>query len=326
MCENSSHIHRDTKLDSVKTILIFSVVLAHMLQPRDPGTLNSINLAVKTALLSFNMPLFVLISGYFCNTKCEKAHLFKKTLEIFATYMVFQLVRSLLTGKHDLYAIISPQYTLWYLLCLVYWRVLVYFMSRYLSLNTILVFSVIVCLCAGYIHSNALSFQRACSFFPFFVLGLYFRNNPYNILKKIDNSSIVFSVIAIVICSILYVMMKVGIGINLRQVFMGKHSYTDHTDILVRGAWLMISTIISIAVYRLIPDRKHLAKYGGSTLVIYLLHSFFTQGLGWLMNHHYIVWNDLITNTVFSLAIFILCILLGRLKVIKMLIKPVSFK
>lgn len=317
---------RNTKLDSVKTVLIFCVVLEHMLQSRDPGVWNSINVAVKTAFLPFLMPLFVLISGYFCNSRYDKETLFKKVLELLATYIVFQLIRTVLIGKYGLDAVLSPRYTLWYLLCLVYWRLIVYFLSKYLSPNVILVFSVIVSLCAGYIYFDTLSIQRACSFFPFFCLGFYVRKHSHGILKRIDNTHIVYSVITLIICSILYIMMQWDLDVNLKKVFAGKNPYIGHTDILIRGAWLMISTIMSIAVYRLIPDRKLLAKYGGSTLVIYLLHSFFTQGLGWLMNRHYIVWNDLITNIIFSLIIFILCILLGRLKVVRVLIKPISFK
>ena len=317
---------RDTKLDSVKTVLIFGVVLEHMLQSRDPGVLNSINVAVKTALLPFLMPLFILISGYFCNTKCDKATLFKKVLELLATYIVFQLIRSVLMGKYGLDAVLSPRYTLWYLLCLIYWRIVVYFLSRWLSLNAILIVSVIISLCSGYIHSNALSLQRACSFFPFFVLGYYFHNYPHDILKKIDNSHIVYSITALIIGSILYIMMQWDMDINLKKVFAGRNPYIDDTDIFVRGVWLMTSTIISVAVYRLIPDRKILAKYGGCTLVVYLLHSFFTQGLGWLMNRHYIVWNDLIINIIFALIIFILCVLLGKLEIIRKLVKPISFK
>ena len=327
MRETSISLHRNTKLDSVKTVLIFGVVLEHMLQSRDPGVLNSINVAVKTALLPFLMPLFVLISGYFCNTKCSKETLFKKVLELLATYIVFQLIRTVLTGKYGLDAVLSPRYTLWYLLCLIYWRIVVYFLSRCLSLNAVLIFSLIVSLCSGYIHSDVLSIQRACSFFPFFVLGYYLHNYPpHGLLKKIDNTHIAYAVIALVFCSILLVLMLTGFDVNQKRMFAGKHSYIEQTDIFVRGAWLMTSTIISVAVYRLIPDRKILAKYGGCTLVVYLLHSFFTQGLGWLMNRHYIVWNDLITNIIFALIIFILCILLGKLKVVRMLIRPISFK
>ena len=56
---------RNTKLDSLKTILIFCVVLGHVIQPRGDGMVNEVNMLVKTFIFSFHMPLFILLSVFF---------------------------------------------------------------------------------------------------------------------------------------------------------------------------------------------------------------------------------------------------------------------
>ena len=315
--------NRNTKLDSVKAVLIFGVVLAHTLHSREPGMLNTINMVVKTFLCSFLMPLFIIVSGYFFNTKCSKEKLFKKVIEIMASYLVFQFIRLALAGKYSIVDLLSPQYTLWYLLCLVYWRVAVYFLSKRFSIGIVLCLSIMISLGSGFIPINILSFQRACSFFPFFVFGCCCRS--HNILYKIDKTAASLSIVSLLTAIVICTMAKLYGAINLLGVFMGKTLYANDIDIVIRGGWLVISLVISLSVYRLIPDRNILAKYGSCTLVIYLLHSFFTQQFGKLINHH-ILYNDLITCIVFSLVVFLFCAYLSRFRIIKILTQPITFK
>lgn len=315
--------NRNTKLDSVKAVLIFGVVLAHTLQSREPGLLNTINMVVKTFLLSFLMPLFIIISGYFFNTKCSKEKLFKKVIEILATFLVFQFIRLVLAGKYSIVDLLSTQYTLWYLLCLVYWRVAVYFLAKRFSIGTVLCLSIIISLGAGFIPTNILTFQRACSFFPFFVFGCYCRT--HNILYKIDKIRASLSFVTLLMAIIICILAELYGEIDLAHVFKGTILYTNYTDMVIRGGWLVISLVISLCIYRLIPDRTMFAKYGGCTLVIYLLHSFFTQQFGKLINHH-ILYNDLITCMVFSLVVFLFCAYLSRFRIIKILTQPITFK
>ena len=137
---------RSTKLDSVKTLLIFCVVLGHLLQNRGGGenVLNDINMIVKTFRFSFHMPLFVIISGYFCNISCSTSNMIKRVTEIFATFLAFQIIRLCISGNiSNLSSFLYPQYTLWYLLCLVYWRIFYYFTSKKISLSLIISISII---------------------------------------------------------------------------------------------------------------------------------------------------------------------------------------
>ena len=318
-----SKSNRNMKLDTVKTVLIFCVILGHTLQDREPGMLNSVNMIVKTSIFSFHMPLFILISGYFCNTEYSKEKLFKKSLEILAAFAVFQVIRLALDGEYSIEDILTPEYTLWYLLCLVYWRISVYFLSKYLSVGAMMLLSVMVSLGSGYIQIDYLGFQRACSFFPFFVLGYYCRT--HDTLRKIDKTALSLPFLSLLVALVICLSAKLFLPIDLLDIFMGKFPYSNNIDMVIRGGWLLVSVVVSLSIYRLIADRKSLAKYGGCTLVIYLLHSFFTQNFEWFVNHH-ILYNDLLTNIAYSLVVFFLCVFLGRYKVVKILTKPVSFK
>lgn len=171
--------NRNTKLDTIKTILIFFVILGHIIQNGKDGIENDINMTVKTCIFSFHMPLFVLISGYFCNTSCSIAKMGKKVIELFATFIVFQAIRIGISGHISVSSLLHPQYTLWYLLCIIYWRIIYYFASKIMPENLIFICSIAICLCSGFIGTNLLSFQRACVFFLFLYLGVYFAPTVY---------------------------------------------------------------------------------------------------------------------------------------------------
>lgn len=57
---------RDTLFDSLKFVLISCVVLGHVLNLMHDS---QINLAIWNWLYSFEMPLFVFVSGYFTRKK-----------------------------------------------------------------------------------------------------------------------------------------------------------------------------------------------------------------------------------------------------------------
>lgn len=315
--------NRNTKIDSVKTILIFLVILGHALQNRGVGMMNDINMCAKTIIFAFHMPLFILISGYFCNTTCTTKQLFQGIGELFATYVVFQTIRIIIACKFNLMACLTPQYTLWYLLCLIYWRFLYYFLSQKLSIKTILIISIIISLCSGFIDIKILSFQRACAFFPFFVLGGYFRK--HNILTRIGQRTSYIYICLLIICIGMYIILHRVFDINLLSIFRADSGYNQPYELLLRFTWIVLSSLICISLYKLLPDSEHLSKYGSATLAIYLLHSFFTKEVGWLLHHH-LFHNDILSNIVFATAVFFICYYLGKLKLVQRLIRPLRLK
>lgn len=120
---------RDLYWDSLKFILIFLVVLGHTLEINIPD--GSVNRAIYNTIYLFHMPLFVFVSGRFSHIK-DRDKYKKGILRLIETYVVFQIVYSLilplLKGEELLWKyLIVPNWIMWYLMCLIWWRLFIYF-------------------------------------------------------------------------------------------------------------------------------------------------------------------------------------------------------
>lgn len=117
---------RDTFWDSLKFVLIFLVVYGHMLMPEYQSG-NHINTALFNLIYFFHMPLFVFISGRFSQIKDNKKY-GRSILRILETFIVLQILYSVLFYFQNdvlpLDIIWKPQLHLWYLLALVWWRLI----------------------------------------------------------------------------------------------------------------------------------------------------------------------------------------------------------
>lgn len=311
---------RNTKMDSLKTFLIFMVILGHVIDPYGSGSLNDVNCFVEELIFTFHMPLFIMISGYFCNTGAPMKSFFKRLLEVFATLLVFQFIKILMKGDYSLTAFLTPQYTLWYLLALVYWRLFVYFLNKKLSITVVLLISIVISLGAGFVPITILSFQRACAFLPFFVLGTLIRQKDYTV--HLDTIKPLHALLLMLIALLVFVYMGHGLGLNLKKgILIAKSMYPDTMGLLWRALWLPLATFVSLGVYRLIPDKAILAKYGGITLTIYMFHPFFTKQFHYILDATSIP-NDLLVNVMYAGLVFAVCVLLSKSKLVGYLVRP----
>ena len=307
-------------MDSVKTFLIFMVILGHVIAPYGSGTLNDVNLFVEMIIFSFHMPLFVMISGYFCHYDVKFSSFVKRLLEVFATFLVFQTIRVLISQDYSLTAILTPKYTLWYLLCLVYWRIFVYLLAKRLPWGVILAISIAISLGAGFLPYKILSFQRACAFLPFFVFGTMMRE--YDITPKIDRIKPGVALAAVIVSLVILVFMENAIGVNMKKdILIAKTMYADSLGIIWRSVWLILASVISLGVYRLVPDTPKLARFGSATLTIYVFHSFFTKQFPYILDATPIP-NDLLVNVVYSALVFAVCVLLSKSRIVSYIVKP----
>lgn len=314
---------RETKFDSVKAVLIFLVVLGHVLQPRDTGFLNQVDVYIKELIFTFHMPLFVMISGYFTHTATSARRFWCGILEIFATYWVFQLIRMAMAGAWDLTAFLTPRYTLWYMLCLIYWRLFLRGLSHWIPTLGLFLLSLALSLGAGFLPVKILSFQRAFCFLPFFVLGKWMAEHQG--FAKVQRMKAGWAVVAVLVPWLLYQVIRPLSGLDLNaDLLSGKKAYLDNLGIVWRFAWLLLSVPLSFGIFRLIPDRPGLARWGTDTLTVYMLHPFFTRQFKYFLEATGIP-DDPMVNVLFSVAVMALCLLLGRLKPIRWIIQPVRF-
>lgn len=206
-------MNRDLSIDSLKGFLIIMVILGHLI-----GSLWSQEQGIWNLIYTFHMPLFVLISGYL--SKYDKVNISSilKPLIAFQVLNVFLLI--VYGYGFSLSYLWVPYWTLWYLLSLIFWRIILKYLPMtllnrpYLCLGVTFFFSLIIGVFLPY--GRILSIQRTISFLPFFLMGYYFKNGSIRQRLWSDNISKILLII---------------LGVFITFIW-----YPSNANILLRGA------------------------------------------------------------------------------------------
>ena len=254
---------RDPFLDGIKFLLIFLVILGHV-----PFS----SLGLHQVIYSFHMPMFVFLSGYFSKPQ-EPNKLFSSSLRLFKIFLIFDILHIIihyfLEGKPlTINYLIFPQFALWYLLCLIYWRIAISFKPLSEIKGWHLLIIAIISIAAGFIPVNSeFSFQRAFAFSPFFVLGYYFKQNQLmDILRSKNIWLTVVSVIIIILC--LYYTRKI-------PQYMPKEAYSSINDMYLRMLQGIIALAFMLSIIQVAPKKlvSVFAPLGKDTVYYYAYHT-----------------------------------------------------
>ncbi len=255
-------VNRSTYWDTIKAILIFLVVLGHT------GTaMGNNNLSV---IYAFHMPLFLLVSGFFAKKK--PVNNFRggviKLLIIYLLFHFMYLILDCVIGVNiDLNRILTPSFSLWYILALLYYKVVIQYVPQRVlrHTGTVLLLSFIISIGAGFIPlGSQLSFQRACTFFPFFMIGYYVNQNGW--FLKIRNMNKYMAMMVLILLSLSCYM--------IIPVFYGYSVYvTLVNDAFMKIIHLSIAILMCISIMVIVPDKLgRFTNIGKYTLMIYLIH------------------------------------------------------
>lgn len=259
---------RDLSIDSLKGFLIILVILGHLI-----GSLNSSGGSVWTLIYTFHMPLFVLISGYF--TRRDKLRILTiiKPLLVFQFFNIFVL--SFDNGFSVSYFLV-PYWTLWYLLSLIFWRIILRYTPQCI-LDTpylLLALTIVVAMLIGTFlpHGRILSIQRTISFFPFFLMGYYFKTNL--IKQTLWSKKVSWFLLIIISIFITYIWFPSNASILLR----GADPYS--IEDLPAKLFILCCTIVLIySLWNLKFENDYFAKNGKDSLFYYLYHGLFIKFL-----------------------------------------------
>ena len=326
---------RDLYWDSLKFVLIFLVVYGHTIETYSPN--GSINRAIYNFIYVFHMPLFIFISGRFSQIHDSKRYK-KGILRIFETYVTIQAIKifpvALITGDISLNTIVSfivgPRWTLWYLLCLVYWRIIVYILPEKILNNnpiSVLMICFLIGLISGFIPVGAeFSIQRALAFLPFFFLGYYSMNID---IKKYVNKIPIS--IAIIVILIVFLLLYFFLNMNISFIETCRFSYwsTHHhispiLQCLARGALFVSAMLLGAMIMRLVPTKASLSTWGKATLTIYVFHSFVIQTLRSFIGYGYIPQNEYLLF-IYAIAIVFCLLYLSQFKFVGIILNPISY-
>lgn len=127
---------RNVYFDALKGILIICVILGHCLEQFGNS---HIERSVCASIYSFHMPLFVMLSGYFCKKIPNWHELFTLIGPLAGIYILFQSFHFIINSDYRFCSIIDviiyPGFTMWYILSLICWYIISYITPPRLTKN-----------------------------------------------------------------------------------------------------------------------------------------------------------------------------------------------
>lgn len=316
---------RDPYFDSLKFILICLVVFGHILEYS--GIADQLSFKVYTFIYTFHMPLFIFISGFFSkNMTWEKLKKSFKTL--IPAYLIFQTILyipNMLDGSFSLFNYLtSPQGILWYILSLLYWRIIFYLIPKikFLNFPVVITVSVLMALLLGLVNYPVfLSIAKTIAFLPYFALGYYCTGD---IITKIRSWNKGISLIILFTVFVLvYLFATSDFTLNLYGEFSYKYVFNNiPLGLLWRAVTLITAVIASCAVINIATSK--LSRWGNRTLDIYLLHAPLVYIFYMMLIKKLEISPDFITALIAFAFIMPICILLIHIKAFQYLVNPAS--
>lgn len=261
-------------MDSAAGILICLVVFGHAIAPLDSRVVET----VEQWLYMFHMPAFVFVSGYLTRYSRTWSPL-RLVLRLGFPYVVFSVIHALelaaLTGEPVSVTLLSPEWTLWYLLALLAWRLA----APLLRVDQwMVIVTVLVALIAGVfpILDTTLSAQRIFGFAPFFTLGLVWKDQWW---RYVRNWPVRFAALAAFAGA--FVWSWFTEDEVSRRIFFLHVGYEDlgHPEwygMIVRFLVITVGGLLALGLLSWMSSSyKLMTGIGAATLPVYLLHPLF---------------------------------------------------
>lgn len=262
---------RNYKLDSLKGFLIITVVLGHIL---GDGIQDVLSKYCRMFIYTFHMPLFILMSGYFTKIKEDTITFWKGLLNIAIPLCIFQVISVLLVflidGTINKTILITPYWTLWYLLSLIFWKIILQYSPKRLLNQSLLymIIAIVVSIFCGLLpFERILSIQRTLNFFPFFLFGFYLKQKKIILPNLKWEKLVCVSLICVNVILILIDLYPEKQSILLR----GADNYGIN-DIPAKIYMLICAFIVSISFFKISKENKMLAHIGQNSIFYYLYH------------------------------------------------------
>lgn len=219
----------------------------------------------------FHMPAFAFVSAYFS----RRNNILKLVKTILIPYLIFQTIYFIFLyaiGRESHFELLRPYFTLWFMLSLFCWRLLI---DKIVKVKGIVMISYIAAVLAGYITAIGAfgSIGRTITYLPFFILGYTFNKEKF--LTFTGRKAV--KTAAYIILAIVLILLYFGSNYIDFDVLIMKYSYEKSG--MLQWGWLyriiiyMFSTFLIYLIAAVIPRNNHWYTYiGQRTMSIYLLH------------------------------------------------------
>ena len=273
--------NRNPYWDNFKGVMIALVVLGHFLW--DYWGLGLAGSLVSFIYL-FHMPAFIFIAGYM--SKSNNARSQDSLLKLGVIYVLFN--SSIMLFSYALFdtpfQLITPQYSTWFLIALILWRLSIQYLDK---VESIMLISVIAAFLIGLWGdvTNVFALARTVVFFPFFIAGYTLPEDKFTsfILKRKPANYIkgILLLAVTILLAILFLDQYTG----LSQSCFLMSNYDQPRDFIVRLGILSIAALMTISLSILMPKNPLplLCKWGKNSLSIYVFHRFITLVLAFFL-------------------------------------------
>ena len=316
---------RDLRFDTLKGFLILCVLFRHFYKEVPPQSV--VAESIVNFIHFYTMPLFVFMSGFFTRHVEDSKRYWKGILGILETYVVFQVIKGLAYHYSIIWLVTIPAPMMWYLLALIYWKILYFILYRIgfeLRLFHVLV-CILLSLIAGFVPfiGRSLAISRFFYFAPYFFLGLFLRDSHF--LDKIYNHlSRYLAICVLVMTMIVSVIFALYHNANLAIVFGGGEPYPQSDQwlyLFFRLVSYVVSTIVSISIIRIASAPSALmGTVGKDSLKFYMF-----QGIGLMMFCALpITWSFLLA-TLYAFFTSAAIFFFNKTRLSNIVLRPISF-
>lgn len=264
---------RDYLFDNYKALLVFLVVVGHFIEPCYKN--NEFLYFLKWLIVSFHMPAFIFISGYFSKKEIPISKMIQKLL---VPYLVYEVIYYLLyvyiidkpTGLYLFY----PKFSLWYILALFFWRVVTPFVKKIPHHMILSIIGGLLIGCSG-MADNFLSIPRVLVFYPFFLAGIHFDRKKLEAYRTKKGKML--ATIGVVMFA-LYLAFDAGHTNHSPKIFYGRYNYEFLNQGILEGVLVRLFCYaagfgMTFALLLLISEKRTKLSYIGSrTMAVYLFH------------------------------------------------------
>jgi fucose 4-O-acetylase-like acetyltransferase len=266
---------RDPYFDNARFLLVCLVVFGHMISP--VRTDHDLIYSVNNFLSLFRMPALIIVTGFLAKSFYKEGYIGKIVKKILLPYLLFQAIFAYyyfhLYDKNNFNLdLFMPQYTLWFLLSLFFWNLLLFIFTK---MKHPLLVAVLLGVGAGYIEDagHYFSIQRTFVFFPFFLLGYYLKKEHFKWVQHRISKAL--SIVGFIL--VFYMMDQFALS-DARAWVLGMRSYAEmgYEAWYTGGMRLLfytLSLIVGFSFLAWVPTTKQFfTKLGSRTAYIYILH------------------------------------------------------
>jgi fucose 4-O-acetylase-like acetyltransferase len=261
---------RDEQIDSVKYCLIVLVIAGHVIEYSETTAC----IIVWKWIYIFHMPLFIFISGYFSRKKDKE--LWPSIWKLLEPLIVFQsvaIITKLINGGETSFRdILTPWYVLWYLLSLIYWRLILQVIPEGILRNAKLILPTTfgISILTGFLPFDVfLSLHRTFAFMPFFFLGYYMRGKNICLPKKYKPLSFLFLILMVAVP----LFFPQYLGILTHEIPFGSINDGGIYNAIKRMIVFSLAIPMSIAFINVCPNTPWIARQGRLTMQYFIYHA-----------------------------------------------------